>query len=857
MAINKKQNNKPSKQHALILRELNTVIEERFISYSKYIIQERALPDVRDGLKPVQRRILYAMNELKLHNQNQFKKSARVVGDVIGKYHPHGDSSVYEAMVRMAQDWKLNFPLIIMHGNKGSVDGDSPAAMRYTESKLSAICQLLLNDIEKNIVPFTANFDDTELEPVVLPTKFPNLLVNGSTGIASGYSTNIPPHNLTEILNAVVYMLDHQDYNLTNILNFVKGPDFPTGGTVFVNHQNLREIYHQGRGRILINCKYEVFKRDHEIHITELPFEVNKQELVKRIDELITNNKLPTLKAVRDDSDRNGLQITLILKSNHNHEVLMNYLFKNTDLQKSYNFNMVAIQDNKPVQLGLIDFLESFIDFQIYLYTNIYNYEVKNLLRKIEILEGLIRVLSVLDEVIALIRASKNKSDSINNLIATFAFSPLQAEAIVNLRLYRLSSTDIALFTADLKRFRQTIKHYQLALNNERILKDDIKANLLTQIATYNVARKTQISTDSEVDFSYNIEDLIKADDVYLTVSRQGYIKQVPLNSVAKSVNRVTGKRSEDMIIFNQTVFNKHIVTIFMKSGRYYSIPIFKLTPFRYSEVGEHISKHFNIGNNDHIIQVIINENDALINGRCLASTKYGLIKQMELKEFVYEFKKSGIKYFNLRLDDEVISLNFLPNDYYYVLPITDLGHILKYPLNQIPVVSLNTKGVKNIKLNDGDFVTETILLNQSANLTSQLLLVTKTGRGKRLKVSEITETKRAQIGRLIIRHSQTKINHLLFAMLLEQNNLALTLITDDNRQIALNPKKNLPLVNFENGLSKIIDEQLKMYQLDNLISITLNQKWIDNLVTIIVPTDEEEELLITPELFEKSSTIE
>ncbi|NQX83488.1 MAG: DNA topoisomerase 4 subunit A, partial [Mycoplasmataceae bacterium] len=457
----------------IILKNLDELIGDKFGNYSKYIIQERALPDLRDGLKPVQRRVLYAMHDLRLSHKSAYKKSARVVGDVIGKYHPHGDTSVYDAMVRLGQEWKVNMPLVDMHGNKGSIDGDGPAAMRYTEARLSKISSELLTNIDKNLTKFSPNFDDSELEPTVLPARYPNLLVNGASGIASGYATNIPPHNLNELIQALIYIFKNKSVTLSNLTNFIKGPDFPTGGTVS-SLDLIKEAYRNGKGKIVITSKWEFNLKNKAIEITEIPFEINKSDLVKKIDDLVRNNRVPGIKEVRDDTDRTGMQISLLCKPEANHELIMNFLFKSTDLRKNYNFNMVSIKDKKPQLLGLLDMMISFTEFQIEIYTKLYKFELKKLEKRLEIVKGLIRMISIIDELIKIIRNSKNKKEAKENIIKNFNFTENQAEAIVILRLYRLTSTDINELKNEKSLLEKTSSHFNKGIKNRNYLVENI-----------------------------------------------------------------------------------------------------------------------------------------------------------------------------------------------------------------------------------------------------------------------------------------------------------------------------------------------------------------------------------------------
>ena len=458
---------------------LEEIMGQRFGSYSKYIIQDRAIPDVRDGLKPVQRRIIFSMYKEKNTYDKPYRKSAKTVGDVIGNYHPHGDTSIYDAMVRMSQDWKLRLPYIDMHGNNGSIDGDSPAAYRYTEARLSKISNELIRDIDRDTVEFTPNFDDTIMEPTVLPARFPNLLVNGSTGISAGYATNIPPHNLGEIIDATVKRIDSPNCTLETLMNIVKGPDFPTGGIV-EGIEGIKKAYETGRGKVIVKARtsFEETKGKTSLIITEIPYEVNKSQLVRKIDEIRIDKKIDGILEVRDESDRDGLRIAIDIKKDSNKEVILNYLLKNTELQISYNFNMIAIVNRAPKQLGLREILDAYIVHQKEFITRRTKFDLEHAKARLHIVEGLIRCLSILDDVIKAIRASKNKVEAKDNLVKLFDFSELQAEAIVMLQLYRLTNTDVTLLEDEMKNLNIMVNGLQSILDNEEVLKNVMKDEL-------------------------------------------------------------------------------------------------------------------------------------------------------------------------------------------------------------------------------------------------------------------------------------------------------------------------------------------------------------------------------------------
>ncbi|HCZ6837347.1 TPA: DNA topoisomerase IV subunit A, partial [Staphylococcus aureus] len=529
---------------------LEDVLGDRFGRYSKYIIQERALPDVRDGLKPVQRRILYAMYSSGNTHDKNFRKSAKTVGDVIGQYHPHGDSSVYEAMVRLSQDWKLRHVLIEMHGNNGSIDNDPPAAMRYTEAKLSLLAEELLRDINKETVSFIPNYDDTTLEPMVLPSRFPNLLVNGSTGISAGYATDIPPHNLAEVIQATLKYIDNPDITVNQLMKYIKGPDFPTGG-IIQGVDGIKKAYESGKGRIIVRSKVEeetLRNGRKQLIITEIPYEVNKSSLVKRIDELRADKKVDGIVEVRDETDRTGLRIAIELKKDVNSESIKNYLYKNSDLQISYNFNMVAISDGRPKLMGIRQIIDSYLNHQIEVVANRTKFELDNAEKRMHIVEGLIKALSILDKVIELIRSSKNKRDAKENLIEVFEFTEEQAEAIVMLQLYRLTNTDIVALEGEHKELEALIKQLRHILDNHDALLNVIKEELNEIKKKFKSERLSLIEAEIE-EIKIDKEVMVPSEEVILSMTRHGYIKRTSIRSFNASGVEDIGLKDGDSLL--------------------------------------------------------------------------------------------------------------------------------------------------------------------------------------------------------------------------------------------------------------------------------------------------------------------
>ena len=622
------------------IQELNLedVMGDRFGRYSKYIIQDRALPDIRDGLKPVQRRILYAMSIDGNTSDKQFRKSAKTVGNVIGNFHPHGDSSVYEAMVRMSQDWKLRDVLIEMHGNNGSMDGDPAAAMRYTEARLSKISEELLRDLDKQTVEFVLNFDDTEEEPTVLPARYPNLLVNGATGISAGYATEIPTHNLGEVIDATIHAIDHPKATVKELMQFVKGPDFPTGG-IIQGLEELEQAYETGRGKVVIRSKTKIEPikgGKTQIIISEIPYEVNKALLVKKIDEIRLNKKIDGIAEVRDESDRTGLQIVVELKKEANAEGILNYLLKNTDLQVNYNFNMVAIDERRPVQVGLKTILTSYINFQKEVITRRTQYDLKKAQDRLHIVDGLMKALSILDEVIALIRNSKDKKHAKERLVETYDFTMIQAEAIVSLQLYRLTNTDITILQNEKLDLNEQIATFLSILKSEKTLLQVMKSELRDLKKKYATPRLTQIQAEIE-EIKIETEVLVAEEEVYVVATKQGYYKRVSPRSFASSAPEENGMREGDEVVLCQKASTLDNLILFTSKGNYLHLPVHEIPEAKWKDVGNHLSQSISLGSNEVILTGFVkakDSDDSYKDWTVVFFTKEGLVKQTLFNEF-------------------------------------------------------------------------------------------------------------------------------------------------------------------------------------------------------------------------------
>ncbi len=733
---------------------------ERFGRYSKYIIQERALPDIRDGLKPVQRRILYSMNKDGNTFDKGYRKSAKSVGNIMGNFHPHGDSSIYDAMVRMSQDWKNREILVEMHGNNGSMDGDPPAAMRYTEARLSEIAGYLLADIEKKTVPFAWNFDDTEKEPTVLPAAFPNLLVNGATGISAGYATDIPPHNLAEVIDAVVYMIDHPTAKLEKLMEFLPGPDFPTGA-IIQGADEIKKAYETGKGRVVVRsrCDIEQLKGGKkQIIVTEIPYEVNKAVLVKKIDDVRVNNKVPGIAEVRDESDRTGLRIAIELKKDSDEQTILNYLYKYTDLQINYNFNMVAIDNFTPRQVGLQKILSSYIAHRREIIIARSKFDKEKAEKRLHIVEGLIRVISILDEVIALIRASENKSDAKQNLKISYDFSEEQAEAIVTLQLYRLTNTDIVTLENEEAALREQIQTLAAIIGDERTMFNLMKKELREVKKQFGNPRLSELQVQAET-IEIDTASLIVEEETFVSVTKAGYIKRTSPRSFNASTLEEMGKRDDDQLIFLQNAKTTQHLLLFTNLGNVIYRPVHELTDIRWKDIGEHLSQTLmNFDTNEEVIFAELVEN--FDEGTYFAVTKFGQIKRVERKEFApwRTYKSKSTKYAKLK-DDEDVVITVSPVVLDDIMLITEKGYALRFNIEEVPVIGAKAAGVKAVNLKDDDVVVAAFISN-----TSSFYLLTQRGSLKRMATEEIPVTSRAKRGLQVLRELKAKPHRVFVA---------------------------------------------------------------------------------------------
>ncbi len=740
-------------EEKIVHENLEEIMANGFASYAKSIIQERALPDARDGLKPVQRRILYAMYEDGNTYNRPYHKSAKTVGNVIGNYHPHGDSSVYEAMVRLSQNWKITNPLVDMQGNNGSIDDDPAAAMRYTEARLAHISDYLLSDIDKKTVEWALNFSDEKLEPTVLPARFPNLLVNGITGIAAGYATNIPPHNLNEVVDACIYRIHHSDCTLEDLMKIVKGPDFPTGGIV-MGEKGIYDAFKTGRGKIWIRSKVEVRKTRtlKQLVVTEIPYEVVKSQMVKKIDDIRLNKKIDGILDVRDESDRNGLKVVIDLKSDSNDEQILNYLYKNTDLQISYNYNTIAIVNKAPVQMSLMASLDAFIAHREDVVLRRSQFVLAQKKDRAHILEGLIRAVSIMDEIIKIIRASKNKADAKNNLILKYDFTDLQAEAIVVMRLYRLTNTDVKELQTEFKALKKEIAQLELIISD----KNELHRVICDELQEVNETFKTPRRSVIEAEFKEIVIDekaMIADEQVMVTVTRDGYVKRVSLRSYNASNNVMTTTKDDDSLVAYGQTSTLNNLLFFTDRGTYGYLPIYQIEEAKWKELGTHLSSSLKIDSNEKIIDAFfISTFDPKI--YIILASKFGMIKRVRLSELQVSRSNKTMVCMKIGALDSMISSSISYSKDDESLLVSENGYGLMYDVDQIAASSTKSKGVKSMNLEKNDHVSDVIMVPKQID---QVLVFNHLAQVKRMKLEEFAHLKRPAKGNRICKMVKSK----------------------------------------------------------------------------------------------------
>ena len=777
---------------------LEEIMDERFARYSKYIIQDRAIPDVRDGLKPVQRRIIYAM--YKDHNtyDKQFKKCANAVGIVLGKYHPHGDSSVYEAMVRMSQDWKQNHILVEIDGNNGSIDGDGPAAYRYTETRLAKITEELLRDIDKNTVMMAPNYSDTLMEPTVLPAKFPNLLVNGTTGISAGYATNIPPHNLGEIIDATILRIEKPNSTLEDIMNIVKGPDFPTGGIV-EGLDGIKDAFSKGRGKVVVSsrCEFVKNKGKDQIVISEIPFEVNKQQLVNKIDNIRLDKKIDGIAEVRDESDKDSnIRIVIDLKSGADKNLVLNYLLKNTDLQANYNYNMVTIVNRRPKLLGIIPILDAYINHQREVIRLRSEFDLATAKKEIHTLEGLVKALSILDEVIACIRKSKNKSDARDNLVSEFDFTVEQATAILDLQLYRLTNFDVTVLEEKLAKLRQAIELLNEILENPKKLDSVIKKELNSIKKEYSIPRKTEISeVVNEIKIDAN--DLIIKENVIVVLTHDGYLKKVSKKSYSSS-EELTGLKPGDYVIdmYDTNTLNK--LLIITSLGNYIFLPIHEIISTKWKDLGKHVSNYVSISPDDEVVKsFVITEGNKDLD--IVLYSEQGMVKRTKLSDFIVSRTSKTYTAMKLKDKDKIVSATLSENKN---ILITKTGYYLNYSIDEIPVAGTKASGVKGINLKD-----DTLVCGLTYKDTDEYLTIfTNKNTAKRIKISELNSLSRAKRGSTLIKKVKSTNYEIINAFITNKNDNILLI----NDEVLTIKNTDIPIMDEVSTGSNISKEKYK-----------------------------------------------
>ncbi|MFC5603347.1 DNA topoisomerase IV subunit A [Sporosarcina koreensis] len=780
---------------------LEEVIGDRFGRYSKYIIQDRALPDARDGLKPVQRRILYAMFHEGNTHDKAFRKSAKTVGNVIGNYHPHGDTSVYDAMVRMSQEWKLRHLMIEMHGNNGSVDGDPAAAMRYTEARLSSIASEMLRDIGKNTVEFIPNFDDTEPEPTVLPSRFPNLLVNGSTGISAGYATDIPPHALHEVIDAVLMRMDDPDVSVEQLMTVMKGPDFPTGA-IIQGTDGIKTAYETGRGRFIIRAKSEIESLKagkSQIVITEIPYDVNKANLVKKMDELRLDRKLDGIADVRDESDRTGLRIVVEMKKDMDGNAILQYLLKNTDLQVTYNFNMVAISNRRPTLMSLPMLLDAYIEHQKDVVTRRSEYDIQKAKDRLHIVEGLMKALSILDEVIKAIRASKDKRDAKNNIIAKFGFTEVQAEAIVSLQLYRLTNTDITELKKEDADLRKLIEQLDAILKSDKKLSAVIKKELLEVRKQFSEQRRSVIEEKIE-NIKVDLDILVPSEEVVVSVTKDGYVKRTSIRSYSASNGTGQEMKESDYSLLETVMNTQHHLLLFTSLGNYLYQPVHELPDIRWRDLGQHISSIVSLEPNEEIIAAIGIENFDEVTS-VLTVADNGNVKLSKLSDFQVQRYSRTFKAMNLKKGDRMVDVELVSGEEDVIL-FTEQAYALRFPLTELSVTGVRTAGVRGINLKTDDKLVSMLIVRDE---TESVLIATQRGSIKRMALKELETAARAQRGVVVLKELKTNPHRIVGTQFVKPGD-NVTLSTSKENKVAVEAGSLRLVDRYSNG-SSMIDE--------------------------------------------------
>lgn len=784
----------------IIEQPLEDIVGDRFGRYSKYIIQERALPDVRDGLKPVQRRILYAMYHDKNFFDKPYRKSAKTVGLVIGNYHPHGDSSVYDAMVRLSQTWKMNMPLIDMQGNNGSIDDDPAAAMRYTEARISKLSHRLLDNIDEEVVPFVLNFDDMTTEPSVLPARYPNLLVNGATGIAAGYATNIPPFNLNEVLQATIYRLHNPSCSVEEIMQLIKGPDFPTGA-IIQSKEGIEDILKTGRGRIVVQAKADIVqnKSMKQIVITELPYEVIKSNVVRKIDELRfakATEGFGDVMDVRDESDRNGLRIVIDCKRDADAQSILNLFYKHTELQVYYNANMVAIVNQRPKVCGVMEILDAYIAFREEVVLSRSKFRFAQREKRLHLIEGLMKATSILDEIIAIIRASSNRGNSRDNIMKEFGFTTEQASAIVDLQLYRLSSTDIVALRNEFAELSNELDYLESIIKNKAML-HTVLVQEFNEINTDFISPRRSVIEDEISDLEVDVLSLLTKEDVMVTLSKDGYLKKVSLRSYGSSQKDVIGLKDDDKPIFAAEAESTDYLVFISNLGRYGMMLVHNIEEARWRDVGSHLNQYVKFEPTEEIISAfIIKDFDTYRD--IVTTSRLGMIKKTAVIDL--EVKRYNRMYdiMNLSKDDRLVGAHISKQDD-DILIVTHMGNVIRLELNDITQIGVRAKGVIAIKLKKHDYVVSSAILSDE----SDVVFISEKSQLKRMKQDEILVNNRATQGSSMMREIKSNPN---FVMYVGAYNIQDVIELYNEKMILLNVK-DIPLMTSDQSFSNVLDE--------------------------------------------------
>ncbi|MBQ1566486.1 MAG: DNA topoisomerase IV subunit A [Erysipelotrichaceae bacterium] len=800
---------------------LDDIMSDRFGSYSKYIIQERALPDARDGLKPVQRRILYSMYIDGNTFDKPHRKSAKTVGSVMGTFHPHGDSSIYEAMVRMSQDWKINQPLIDMHGNNGSIDDDPPAAMRYTEARLAKNAELLLDDIDYDSVAMTNNYDDTHLEPTVLPARYPLLLVNGSTGIASGYATNIAPHNINEVVDATIYRLTYPECSLDELMQFIKGPDFPTGGIV-QGKQQIREVFETGKGKVVVRSKCEIVegKTGDSIVISEIPYEVVKSSLVKKISDILLSKDIDGIADVRDESGRAGLRIVVECKKDANTQQILNYLYKNTDLQINYSYNNVAIVNHKPVLMSLTDALDAFIEHRRQVVLNRSKYLLEKKKARLHIIEGLIKAISILDDVIALIRKSKDKKDAKEKLKEAFLFTEEQAEAIVSLRLYRLSSTDITILQEENKTLKKEISELNAIIKSREVL-DSVLINELKEVNELEKHPRKTVIEDEVSEIVFDKMAMIANEACYISLSRDGYLKRFSERAFNANENQIPSTKEGDALIGIKPCDTLDTLLVFTSKGNYAYLPVFKIEECKFKDMGKHISHYVKMEGMEKVVGAIVVKNFDTF-AFIVTATKNGMIKKTSIPRMNVERSSKAMSCMKLKNNDEMVAVTVCYEDDDLILVSKD-GYCNKYSSQILADLAPKAQGVLGMNVKNDELSAVVADCHDSA----ELLLSSDKGGFKRIHKDSLDFTSRNTKGYRLFRQIKSNPHQIIRATMVSSYN---SLYVDTENELYELTVSEIPFMDVEQSFS------LPLNQLDAYFFVKKDMSDIQDVEIIDIP---------------------